>query len=253
MKIKTLPPVIERENFSDILTGIASRLKKATEGRVPEIAAKIGVSRSTLYAWLAGQFQPDLAKVGELAAATGFTVGWLLSGEGEQDARIASARALLTDYVFVEMEPPGRKPAVAFYEPWLDETLLGTRDDPKAFAGDTPSVKLMLVGDDAMEPTIRAGDLLLIDTGAGLSTAEIARARKEGRSMWEGIYAFRAAALSRTGAATAHLVARRLHYRLDGAMIISCDNPKYPEETYPPKARNRPGAFGRIIWRGTRI
>jgi phage repressor protein C with HTH and peptisase S24 domain len=259
LRIKKLPPIVDRLKSTDlwISAPIAHRLKIAAGERVPEIAQRIGLDPSTVYKWLAGRFEPGLVKLGEFAAAANVSLAWLVTGEGPRDARAAARHALLADYAFVELEPDGAgKPTVAFHEPWLAETLLGPHHDPKLSYGDmpVPLATLMLVDDDGMEPTIRKGDLLLLDRGSGLKPAEIERAWKEGRSQWDGIYAFRAPVSGRPEKSEeTHLVARRLRYRLDGTMVIGCDNPKYPEESYPPKAKKRPGAVGRVIWRGGRI
>jgi phage repressor protein C with HTH and peptisase S24 domain len=159
----------------------------------------------------------------------------------------------------IDFEPTGArvgKAPLAFHEPWLFELLYGTREEPTGLgAVEMMSPPLLMeVGEDSMEPTIAKGDLLLVDRSFGLTPAERQRAQREGRSPLDGIYAFRPRSLrGNTDSATGHLVVRRIQYRLDATIVVRCDNPKYPEEIYPPKIQNPPSPLGRVVWHGGRI
>jgi phage repressor protein C with HTH and peptisase S24 domain len=239
-------------------SAFAQRLKHATKKHdIGELASKIGVTPATLYRWLNAQFDPSLPKLAELAEAMNVSLAWLVTGSGPVDARHARRHALLEEYGITDFESAGRKPAkppIAFYEPWLFELLYEPPEQPTVFgATDMNSPLLMEMGEDSMEPTIAKGDLLLIDRSFGLRSAELQRAQSERRSAYDGIHAFKSDSLpGRSNDSTSHLIIRRTQYRLDGSMVIRCDNPKYPEEVYP-RAQKRPVPIGRVLWRGTPI
>jgi sterol desaturase/sphingolipid hydroxylase (fatty acid hydroxylase superfamily) len=85
------------------------------------------------------------------------------------------------------------------------------------------------------------------------------RARTGTRALWSvganpvrrNVRAFRVPSLG--GSRKGHSIARRIQYRLDGTMVIKCDNPKYPEEVYALDSRNLPVPFGRVAWRAGRV
>jgi hypothetical protein len=214
------------------------------------------VTPATLYRWLSGQFDPSLPKLADFAAASNINLAWLVTGRGPVDPRQAVRHALLEQYEATDFEPAGAKTGkspLAFYGPWLFELLYGPREEPKQL-GAAATMKpplLMEVSEDSMEPTIAKGDLLLVDCSFGLTSTEHRRAQREGRSPFDGIYVFRPRALRADGDASAgRLLVRRIQYRLDGTVVVKCDNLKYSEEVYRPNAQNAPRPWGRVVWRG---
>lgn len=234
----------------------AERLKQATKNHeIGELASKVGVTPATLYRWLNAKFDPSLAKLAELAEAMNVNLAWLVTGGGPVDARQARRHALLEQYGSPDFESAGGKPGkspLAFYEPWLFKLLYGPQEEPKVFgATDMNPPLLMEVSDDSMEPTIAKGDLLLIDRAFGITPTAQHRAPGGGRSVHDGIYAFRSGSLGGDGNnPTGHLIIRRLQYRLDATMVVRCDNPRYPEEVYALKRQKPPVPVGRVIWCG---
>jgi phage repressor protein C with HTH and peptisase S24 domain len=262
--MKSKPPNPRRTKANaeaDYRSAFAQRLKRAAENHeIAQIAAQIGVRPATLYRWLSARFDPSLPKLADFATATNSSLGWLVSGYGPPDLRRAANHALLEEHVAIDFEPAEAKASkapLAFHEPWLFQLLYGSGQEPKLLgAMATPSPPLLLeVGEDSMEPTIAKGDLLLVDRSFALRPTESRGAEHEARSWFDGIYVFRSRA-SRPNAdssSTARLLVRRIQYRLDGTMVVRCDNPKYPEEVYPPNAPNPPRPRGRVVWRGGRI
>jgi phage repressor protein C with HTH and peptisase S24 domain len=211
-----------------------------------------------LYRWLNAKFDPSIPKLTELAQAMNVNLAWLVTGQGPIDARQASRHALLEQYQTTDFESAtgtsGKAP-LAFYEPWLFQLIYGSQSEPTVFGPtDMTPPLLMEVSDDSMEPTIAKGDLLLIDRSFGLRPTARQQTIREERSAYDGICAFRTG--SQNGDAsrpTGHLIIRRIQYRLDGKIVISCDNPKYPEEVYTQKKTKPLVPVGRVIWRGGRI
>jgi phage repressor protein C with HTH and peptisase S24 domain len=261
LTLKQKPPTAQKRSSAEasFRSAFAQRLKLATKKHdIGELASKIGVTPATLYRWLNAKFDPSLPKLAELAEAMNVNLAWLVSGTGPVDARRALRHALLEEYEITEFESAGSRRAkspIAFYEPWLLELLFGPPGEPTVFgATDMNFPLLMEMGEDSMEPTIAKGDLLLIDRAFGQSSAERRRVQSEGRSVYDGIHAFKSSSLpGSSNDSTSHLIIRRTQYRLDGTMVVRCDNPKYPEEVYPLRAQKRPVPVGRVLWRGTRI
>jgi transcriptional regulator with XRE-family HTH domain len=235
----------------------AERLKQATKNHeIAELASKVGVTPATLYRWVNAQFDPSLPKLAELAEAMNVNLAWLVTSTGPIDARQARRHALLEEYGAPDFESAGGKPGkspLAFYERWLFKLLYGSQEEPKVFgATDMNPPLLMEVSDDSMEPTIAKGDLLLIDRSFGVTPTVQHRPAGGGRSVHDGIYAFRSGSLRGDGNnPTGHLIIRRLQYRLDATMVVRCDNLIYPAEVYALKRQKPPPVpVGRVIWRG---
>lgn len=256
MKRPPLTPQKKLDPETSYRAAFAERLKQATKNHeIAELAAKVGVTPTTLYRWVNAQFDPSLPKLAELAEAMNVNLAWLVTGAGPIDARQARRHALLEQYGSADFESaggaPGKSP-LAFYEPWLFKLLYGSQEEPTVFgATDMNPPLLMEVSDDSMEPTIAKGDLLLIDRSFGITPTAQYRAAGGERSVHDGIYAFRSGSLHEDGNhPTGHLTIRRIQYRLDATVVIRCDNPRYPEEIYALKRQKPPVPVGRVIWRG---
>lgn len=107
---------------------------------------------------------------------------------------------------------------MAFREDWVRRTL---RVDPSKL------VLITAIG-DSMEPAIRAGDLLLIDTGLE-------------RVIDDAIYV-----LVKNG----ELVVKRVQQFFTGAVTVKSDNDAYVEETLGPAEAKEMHVAGRVRWIG---
>lgn len=84
---------------------------------------------------------------------------------------------------------------------------------------------------DSMEPTVRDGDLLLVDT----SQKEVIE---------DGIYVL---------LLDHHLLAKRLQRLYDGTIYIRSDNTAYERQVVPPDAADQLQIIGRVVWTGRRM
>jgi len=84
---------------------------------------------------------------------------------------------------------------------------------------------------DSMEPTIRDGDVLLVDTS-------IDRVRDNALYIivFEGL-----------------VFVKRIHIKLSGAVLLISDNDRYPAEEITPDAAVRLHVAGRVVWFGRSI
>jgi phage repressor protein C with HTH and peptisase S24 domain len=258
--MKPKPWTLKRGAETSIRSAFAQRLRQATEKHdIADLAVKIGVTPVTLYRWLSAKFDPSLAKLTQLADVMEVNLGWLVTGTGPVDSRRALRHARLADYETVEYvaaETRSDQAPIAFHEPWLFELIYGPRKEPtlSGAAADMKPPLLMKVRDDSMEPTIKRGDLLLIDRSFGIELKTRKPPPSEARSVYDGIYVFRlSSSTKRLDASSNHFVVRRVQYRLDATMVVTCDNPKYPGEIHPPDAPTRPKPLGRAVWGAGRL
>lgn len=238
--------------------GFAERLKLAVkEYGVPDLAEQIGVTTVTLYRWLNGTFDPSLPKLARMADVLNISLAWLVTGVGPKHRGQALQHAQLENYAVPTFESGGagdEKSPLAFHEPWALRLLLGSAAEPTSYGPSTMDPPLLIeVRDDSMEPTIAQGDLLLVDRAFGTRPDQLDKARRHGFSPHDGLYAFRPRGPHPKAAATTHPVFRRVQFKLEGTMLIRCDNPRYPEEFYGPKDPNRPKPLGRVVWHAGRI
>ena len=183
---------------------------------ITRVATEAGVPYTTLRGYMAGG-DMKLSAIAALAKVCGVTIDWIAYGnemaaapDGSRIARSSGA-------------PDGVSTSAQFRSDLIDVRALGRElripvDELKVFHG----------RGDAMDPTVRDGDLLV---ARGRDHAVIA----------PGIYAIEV---------ESELVARRLEQRVDGALVVSTDNPRYEPEVLGP-AQDRPfRVFGPVVWLG---
>lgn len=91
--------------------------------------------------------------------------------------------------------------------------------------------RVMTAKGDSMEPTIRDGDVLLVDTS-------IDRVRDNALYIivFEGL-----------------VFVKRIHMKIDGSILLISDNQLYPPETVTSDAAPRLHVAGRVVWFGRSI
>jgi phage repressor protein C with HTH and peptisase S24 domain len=217
----------------------ADRLAKAT-----------GVSPSAFRKWLKGVAEPSRDRLVALAEAAGVNVSWLAQGEGaEPDALMLAARAHSP-----QSTDPAGKPNIAHHLPNIAQYLMLPRrpdvaaagsghpvaNEPTEFIGfrrdwlrsafglDAADLILEIVMGDSMEPDIRDGDVLLVDT-----------TDRTFRNF--GIYVIEA---------RAERLVKRVQRKFDGSLILISDNKMYQPESIPAEMAKEVHVVGRVLWRG---
>lgn len=194
--------------------------------------------------WRAGKARMPLYAAIQLSQAAGVSIDWLATGEGaeenafpprkgaaEHQAVYAHDGDLSGDFVLVpryDVEASAGSGALndheqaidhmAFREDWVRRTL---HVNPAELA-------LITAVGDSMEPTIRAGDLMLIDTGVNAIQDD-------------AIYV-----LVKRG----ELIVKRVQQFFTGAVAIKSDNAAYVEETIGPDEIDAIQIAGRVRWVG---
>lgn len=129
-----------------------------------ELAHELGLeSPMAVSKYEKDQREPDVAKLIKVSDLFGVSMDWLLTGEGPVQAGAALTETSDDDFVFIPQvrgeisAGEGSAPddvielKIAFAKDWIKR-----RGDPK-------NLSLIRIRGDSMEPTLRSGDLVLVD------------------------------------------------------------------------------------------
>ena len=203
------------------------------------LAEILNISLPTMNHYETGKRVPGSDFLARLAKVVECNPGWLLSGEGEMQIKEEhSSRASHTtmeDFVLVpryniEASDEGGSfvcseqivDHLAFKADWVHKEL------------DTKPENLILVHSigDSMEPTIRSGDLLLVD-------------RSKSQVKCEGIYLINL---------EDGLMVKRVEWLLDDSVVICGDNTLVSrEQVLPSKDLEKLHILGRVVWVGSKV
>lgn len=197
-----------------------------------EAARSAGVAKSTLQNWIEGKTDPSFLGIVRLAQAADVDVAWLITGEGKPDEALnpEQVRLLSGDKIRIprydrrSLAPPGElNPSyvvdfVYFAESWIR----------RLFPGDPARLAFITADSDSMEPTIRSGDIVLIDTDIKSFVDE-------------GIYVV---------GVDGPLLLRRIQFLIDGTVVLKNDNPAYENERLYAQAASEANVVGRVRWIG---
>jgi phage repressor protein C with HTH and peptisase S24 domain len=183
------------------------RLKKAVEdaGSNLVVAPRANVAASTLSSYLNGG-EWKLSVVEKIANACGVSLQWLLFGNNEATPLAISAvndDTALIDYYDVAASAGF---GMSYPDTPKPKKMAISRHFLRSELGLAPSSTIMLqVSGDSMEPTMRAGDKLIIDT--------------DRRQLLDGIHVL---------VASGTLLVKRLSAGMQGTVRIISDNERYP-------------------------
>ncbi|MEQ8747320.1 S24 family peptidase [Pyruvatibacter sp.] len=221
----------------------ADRLREARGKKSQtEMAQQLGVPKNTYGRYERGQTRPDVAFIRGFCELLGVEESWLISGRGRpnRDGLTTTSRIVETgfadeagssdDFVAIPRYAveasagPGRQ---ALAEQALEDVAF--RRDWLRSIGVSPARAMTLIAaGDSMEPTIRHGDLLLVDTG--IETV-----------MDNAIYV-----LSLHGA----VLLKRVQRLIDGTVLVKSDNSLYAEERIGAADADQLHVVGRVRWHG---
>lgn len=91
------------DSYAEPVATLGDRLTAAREGAgldITALADVLGLRPETLEGWEVDQAEPTASLMGRIAALTGVSAGWLLTGQGtgpKDDAAGATIRAELTE------------------------------------------------------------------------------------------------------------------------------------------------------------
>lgn len=203
-----------------------------------KLAKAAGVSPSALRKWLRGEAEPSRERLITFADAAGVEIAWLVRGEGLQpNLRDTSTRRHqdidrppVDQFLLLPHRPKAAaagsgRPApdspaefIAFRHDWI-RTVFDLNPD---------QVILISAAGDSMEPGIRDGDLLLVDT-------------REPAFSEFGIYVFEA---------RGERLVKRVQRKFDGTLYVISDNTVYQPEVISKELATEIKVIGKVIWRG---
>jgi phage repressor protein C with HTH and peptisase S24 domain len=207
------------------------------------LARAAGISPSAFRKWLRGGAEPSRERLIAFADAAGVPIGWLVRGEGAQPALHkvaglpvpADAEAVARDdtlpraYLVLPHRAEGAAAGAGNPEPDHTIEFIAFRHDwiRTAFDLQPQDVQLITAVGDSMEPGIRHGDLILIDTRQSSFTEF-------------GIYVFEA---------RGDRMVKRVQRRFDGTLFIISDNAIYRPEIISNELAAEIKVIGKVIWR----
>ena len=211
-----------------------NRLREAVEGiGIAQAARRAGVPYTTLRDYMNGG-EMKFSAVASLAAECGVSLDWLAFGDAPGSARPAPGFAEAVPAMRGATVPSGgsRRPdlqdVLADNGQIVDYLLFDPAWVSKNFQKPPDQILLIQARGDGMEPTIRNGDLLVIDVSTQeISTSSIHAIESEGE-----------------------LLLKRLERRLDGSIYVYNDNERYAPQTVAPADRHRLHIVGHVIWQG---
>jgi phage repressor protein C with HTH and peptisase S24 domain len=194
------------------------------------VANKIGISVTGFNAYLAGDSDPSRGNLIKIASFFGVDVGWLATGGGAKHLGPVGADPEFAFIAQRDVDLSAGPGAFAEHEPEIGR--LAFRRDWLRKLGVTPDrCVIVRVRGDSMEPALRDGALVLVNTA-------------DGQSAQDGIYA-----LMLDGG----LIVKRLQRAFSGGLIVHSDNPAYRDMELTADQVEHLHVIGRVLWVATEI
>jgi phage repressor protein C with HTH and peptisase S24 domain len=221
--------------------GFSERLKQL-QGDMSEraFATKVGINPTSVSNYLNGQ-TPGVDKVVDIATACGVSVSWLITGADSPPSQLQSTAmpegflpaSVMKDFALIprlDIRASAGNGNLAIDEEVIDflafqeSWLRGRNINPKY-------ARVMTAKGDSMEPTIRDGDVLLVDTSID---------RIRDNSLYVLVFG-------------GMVFVKRIHQRLTGAVLLISDNTHYPPEEVSEANAPDLHVAGRVVWFGRSI
>ena len=197
----------EMQSNLDEPDGFPSRLKQAMGSKsIRGFARECGFSDTVLRQYLSGQSEPTRPVLLAIARAADVSLEWLAAGQAATDV-------LAKKYIYKE--------TLAFEAGWLQAEF------PNSFE----NLLLTQVKDESMEPTLKRGDLILVDT-----------IDRDLDSIDHGVYLLKL---------EDRILIKRLQYWSEKSIRVLSDNPSY--EAFSIELSDNPAnlsIMGKVVWVG---
>lgn len=204
---------------------------------VNSFAKRCGVSEGSIRNYLRDKVPgADIAL--QIADTAGVSFEWLVSGRGSKTGSVQGQMQIMGDtdlpgFTLVprlDIQASAGNGALAWSEEPVDflafqESWLRARNISPKYA------RVLTAKGDSMEPTIRDGDVLLVDTSID---------RLRDNSIYIVVY-------------DGFVLVKRVHGRVDGSIMLISDNNRYPPETVPGHEVPNIHVAGRVMWFGRSI
>jgi phage repressor protein C with HTH and peptisase S24 domain len=209
------------------------------------LARETGVSPSAFRKWLKGEAEPSRERLVALADVAKVGIGWLASGEAPEPVfpqggiekrgkgSVADHGTTLSRFLVLPKRPEAAAAGASTPAPPPDSEYIAFRQDwlRSALGIDPARLTLEIAVGESMLPTIRQGDLLLVDTS-------------DDECSEYGIYV-----LDVRG----QRLVKRVQRKLDGMLVLISDNETYQPDMVPPELLPQVKVIGRVVWGGGRL
>lgn len=211
--------------------GLGLRMLKAIEAAGWDRSVEsIGKSARSLDRYVKGEAEPPVSVITSLAECSGYSLRWIASGEGPELQ--ADVDRVSDGEATAPIPRLDVRASAGFGASGDGGEMIETIDFPRDFlraSGVTPAnARILSVSGDSMEPTLNSGDLLLVDVS-------VKRIRNE------ALYV-----LVRDD----DVYVKRAQRRLNGTVLITSDNTRYPPEEFSEADADRLLVAGRVAWYG---
>lgn len=233
--------------YGIIIVNFQERLQIVVKqvGNANKLAKATNISASSIGKYITGEADPSRKRLIRIAKAGKVNPTWLLTGElpmhpGDHPGK-NGIEETAADYSGDELKKNGftlvprydvqvslGSGALVDSEQIVEHLAFKTIWLKKEMNLEPGKLALISTIGDSMSPTIRDGDLLLVDM----------RQRQIGD---DAIYIIRR---------DSYLVAKRFQRLFDGTVSIKSDNPIYKEEVVPRDAVKELSLIGRVVWIG---
>lgn len=223
--------------------GFASRMRQAVGGEsVNAFAKRCEIAEATMRNYFKGKFPPsDIAL--RIADAAGVNLEWLISGRGPQGTRVPEVSfqgsavdirgRVMNDFAVIQrldVSASAGSGAVTIHEDTV-ELLAFQQDWLKSRHIKPESARVLTAKGDSMEPTIRDGDVLIVDTS-------ITSVRDN--AIYIIVY-------------NGNVLVKRVNLKVNGSLVLISDNDRHPPEEIPKSEVHDLHVAGRVMWFGRSI
>ena len=214
--------------------------RKSKDFKQKELANILKVSLPTMNHYESGKRAPNSELLSQIAKTLGCDPGWLLTGEGQAEKKEVLLNesipsSSLNDFVMVpryNIESSAGGGSVIHSEQIVDHLAFKKSWVSKELGTDPKNLLLIHSIGDAMEPTFRSGDLLLVD-------------RNKARMKGDGIYLINF---------DDGLIVKRLEWMMDGTVVIRGDNTSVSrEQKLTVIEMEKLNLLGRVVWVGGKV
>ncbi len=216
--------------------------RKSKGFRQNELARILKVSLPTMNHYESGKRSPNSDLLSTIATVLECDPGWLLTGEGNAEKKetftkesSSSTSGTLDGFVLVpryNIETSAGGGSNIHSEQIVDHLAFKADWVSKELGADPKNLLLIHSIGDSMEPTLRSGDLLLVD-------------RSKARMKGDGIYLINF---------DEGLMVKRLEWMMDGTVVIRGDNTNVSrEQKLTAVEMEKLHLLGRVVWVGGKV
>ena len=214
--------------------------RKSKGFKQKELANILKVSLPTMNHYESGKRAPNSELLSQIAKILECDPGWLLTGEGQAEKKKtysneSMSSTTLNDFVLVpryNIEASAGGGSVIHSEQIVDHLAFKASWVSKELGADPKNLLLIHSIGDSMEPTLRSGDLFLVD-------------RNKARMKGDGIYLINF---------DDGLMVKRLEWMMDGTVVIRGDNTSVSrEQILNAIEMEKLKLLGRVVWVGGKI